>query len=616
MLRQVIYAVGIVVLAIAGIAYTIIAGNEPLLGLDLQGGASVVLEPEPNEDGSEISDEVLDQAVEIIRNRVDGLGVREPEISRAGSTILVQIPGVEDQQRAIDLVGQTAELRFRPLLQETTAELGFAPEIAALCPGDAFTAANPDDTAATDAAATDKASSVADDTAAPEDPVASTEPASTEPASTEPASTEPASTEPVNTDPASTDPASTEPVNTDPASTDATSEDVPTDDVPTDDVPTDDVPTDDAPTEPAAPTPLFYEPTPQADADECMVALHRDIPEIRYLLGPAPLLIAQEQDPGARLTGEVLETAIAQLQLAEWVVNISFKAGSPGIDDFNALAAQCASGTAICPPTGTTTSGEFVGRVAVEIDGVVESAPTVGISNFDRSGVVISGGAMTEQVAKDLALVLRFGSLPVELTPQESRIVSSTLGEDALDAGIVAGLIGLGLVSLYLLFYYRFLGVVAVLSLAISGALLWTMIAWLGGTQGLALTLAGVTGLIVSIGVSVDSNVVYFEHLKEDVRAGRTVRSSVERSFPIAFSTIVKADVASLIAAVVLYFLTVGQVKGFALFLGLATVLDLVATYFFMGPVIRLMARREAMSKHPKRFGISTAQTSTAQLNS
>ena len=507
MRRQLTFAIGIIVIALAGVIYTITSGNEPLLGLDLQGGASVVLEPEPNEDGSEISDDVLGQAVDIIRNRVDGLGVREPEISRQGSTILVQIPGVEDPQRVIELVGQTAELRFRPLYQEVFAEDPFAPQSIALC---------------------------APESAGDEEALAG----------------------------------------------------------------------------------LYHAPTPNADSDECMVAVDRAGPVVRYLLGPAPLLVDQQQNPGARLTGEVLESAAARLQI-EWVVNISFRSGSPGIDDFNALAAQCASGTEVCPPTGTSpNTGAFVGRVAVEIDGIVESAPTVGVSNFDRGEVVISGGAMTEQVAKDLALVLRFGSLPVELTPQESRIVSSTLGEDALDAGIVAGIIGLALVSLYLLVYYRFLGVVAISSLAISGAMLWTMISWLGESQGLALTLAGVTGLIVSIGVSVDSNVVYFEHLKEDVRAGRTVRSAVERAFPIAFSTIVKADVASLIAAVVLYFLTVGQVKGFALFLGLATVLDLIATYFFMGPVIRGMARRESMSSHPKRFGIPSVDAKTSQVTS
>ncbi|MCQ3807764.1 MAG: hypothetical protein KTV16_10910 [Acidimicrobiia bacterium] len=528
MRRQITFVTVIVVVAVAGVVYTVASSNEPLLGLDLQGGVSVVLEPEPNEDGSAVTTEVLDQAIEVIRNRVDGLGVREPEISRQGSTILVQIPGVDDPQRAIELVGQTAELRFRPLYQEVAADVAFAPESIALC-----------------------APELADD--------------------------------------------------------------------------------------PEAAAGLYQDPTPDADADECMVAVDRFGLGVRYLLGPAPLLVDQERSPGARLTGEVLDTAAARLQVVEWVVNIFFRSGSPGIDDFNALAAQCAAGTAVCPPTGVSRdSGAFVGRVAVEIDGVVESAPTVGIASFDRGQVVISGGAMTEQEAKDLALVLRFGSLPVELTPQESRIVSSTLGEDALDAGIVAGIIGLSLVSLYLLAYYRLLGVVAVASLAVSGALLWTIISWLGESQGLALTLAGgpgldasvwgsgalerrqlgAAGLIVSIGVSVDSNVVYFEHLKEDVRAGRTVRSAVERAFPIAFSTIVKADVASLIAALVLYFLTVGQVKGFALFLGLATVLDLVATYFFMGPVIRRMARRESMNDHPRRYGIPAVGPQTSQVGS
>ena len=122
MRRQVTYVVGIIAISVAGLVYTFASGNEPLLGLDLQGGASVVLEPEPLPDGQEITEETLDQAVDIIRNRVDGLGVREPEVTRQGETILVQIPGVEDQQRAIDLVGQTAELRFRPVLEQATLD--------------------------------------------------------------------------------------------------------------------------------------------------------------------------------------------------------------------------------------------------------------------------------------------------------------------------------------------------------------------------------------------------------------------------------------------------------------------------------------------------------------
>ncbi len=491
--RPVAKLVLITVLAVGGVAYTVASGNEPLLGLDLQGGASVVLEPEVP-DGAEIADESLDQAVEIIRNRIDGLGVREPEVSRQGTTVLVQIPGVDDQARAIDLVGQTAELRFRPVLADGSAGTAFPAAAAEACPN-----------------AEEVTAGV---------------------------------------------------------------------------------------------------PTPDAAADQCLVGVDSRSPDQTYLLGPAPLLINQGNVGNARLSGEALESAAANYIVPEWSVGLVFKGGSPGIDDFNALAANCFTGNAVCPATSSDRStGRFVGRLAIEIDGIVESAPTVGDSQFERDRLSISGGAMGEQEAKDLALVLRYGALPLELTPQETRQVSSTLGEDALNAGVVAGLVGLALVSLYLIAYYRLLGLVAILSLAVSGALLWTMIAWLGESRGLALTLAGVTGLIVSVGVSVDSNVVYFEHLKEDVRHGRSVRSAVERAFPVAYSTIVKADVASLIAAVVLYFLTVGQVKGFALFLGLATVIDLVATYFFMGPAISLMAARSGIYDKPSRFGIPTTPT-------
>lgn len=502
MRRQVSYVALIVLLSVAGVVYTLASGNEPLLGLDLQGGASVVLEPEPLPDGQEITEEMLDQAVDIIRNRVDGLGVREPEVTRQGETIIVQIPGVDDQQRAIELVGQTAELRFRPVLDQ----------------------AGPEDEASYNAAL-----------------------------------------ELLDSD--------------------------------------DDL--DEALLAQARATVELWTLTPDANADEASVLQLKGDTTFtgRLRLGPVPLIGAQAEDPGRRLTGETLEGASARFDVrGGWFVSPTFKSGSPGIDDFNALARTCNSGLPDCPTA----------RVAIEIDGQVESAPTVQASNFERDQIQITG-AFTEEEAKDLALALNFGALPLELTAQESRIVSSTLGEDALDAGLIAGLIGVLLVSVYLIAYYRYLGIVAILSLVISGALLWTIVAWLGESQGLALTLAGVTGLIVSIGVSVDSNVVYFEHLKEDVRGGRTVRSAVERAFPIAYSTIVKADVASLIAAVVLYWLTVGQVRGFALFLGLATVLDLVATYFFMGPAIRIMASRQTgFAEKPSRFGIPASMLTSS----
>ena len=466
MRRKLVYVIAIIGLAVGGVVYTLVSGNEPLLGLDLQGGASVVLEPTRDPEPEELA-----VAVEIIRNRVDGLGVAEPEISTQGGNILVQLPGVDEQQRALDLVGQTAELRFRPVL----SVLGEA----------------------------DYAAVAADDPLA--DLYALTE--------------------------------------------------------------------GEAPAGAEVVLPSFD------DARDNIVA--------RYRLGPSAV------------AGDSLEGAVAQYHsFIGWHVAPTFKPGSEGIDLFNAVSRRCHGRDPSCP----------TGQVAIELDNEVVSAPAVQadsavFSPFDRSEITISG-RFTEDEARDLALVLDYGALPVELEAQQSRIVSASLGTDALAAGVLAGIIGLALVSVYLIVYYRLLGLVAIASLGLSGAMLWTIIAWLGESQGLALTLAGVTGLIVAIGVSVDSNVVYFEHLKEDVRSGRTLRSAVDRAFPVAYSTIVKADFASLIAAGVLYWLTSGPVRGFALYLGLATILDLIATYFFMGPLIGLMSRGSSLYAHPGRFGI------------
>ncbi len=498
MRRKLVYVIGIVAVAAAGVVYTLAAGNEPLLGLDLQGGASVVLEParaaEPDE---------LDVAVEIIRNRVDGLGVAEPEISTQGGNILVQLPGVDEQQRALDLVGQTAELRFRPVLS-ALPEDAYRSAVATVLspPAELADSEEAADAAGPDPAAT--AQALLDRFALPEGDVA------------------------------------------------ADAEVV----------------------------------LPEYDDDRNVVA--------RYQLGPTAV------------AGDGLEGAAANYNALGgfgWHVVPTFAAGAAGIDLFNDVGRTCHGRGPSCP----------TGLVAIELDNEVVSAPRVQPNNavfepFERSGTTISGD-FSEDEARDMAEVLKYGALPVELEAQQSQIVSASLGTDALSAGVIAGLIGLGLVSLYLLVYYRLLGLVAIASLGLSGAMLWTIIAWLGESQGLALTLAGVTGLIVAIGVSVDSNVVYFEHLKEDVRSGRTLRSAVDRAFPVAFSTIVKADFASLIAAVVLYLLTVGQVRGFALYLGLATILDLVATYFFMGPLIGLMSRGSGLYAHPGRFGIPASLT-------
>ena len=307
---------------------------------------------------------------------------------------------------------------------------------------------------------------------------------------------------------------------------------------------------------------------------------------VRYKLGPT------------LLTGSAIESASAGLVDGKWIVNPVFKDGKNGIDKFNAAAAKCNSGAAECPAV----SGGTAGALAVVLDGNVISAPSINAATFQRDQIQISG-SFTEQSAKDLALALRYGSLPVSLQPQTVQTVSATLGAGALRSGLIAGAVGLGLVILYILFYYRMLGLVTVGSLLLSSALLWVVIGNFGAWQGLTLSLAGIVGIIVSIGVSLDSSVVYFENLKEDVRRGRTLRSVVDRSFTDAYRTIAKADVSSLIGAVVLYSLSVGPVKGFAFFLALSTVLDLLMSYFFMRPATALLAKSK-LGLRPGLFGI------------
>jgi len=180
----------------------------------------------------------------------------------------------------------------------------------------------------------------------------------------------------------------------------------------------------------------------------------------------------------------------------------------------------------------------------------------------------------------------------VQLKQVNVQNVSPSLGSDQLRAGIIAGIIGLTLVAIYMLAFYRVLGLVVIAGIALSGMAIYSLITYLGQSVGLTLTLAGVTGIIVSVGITVDSYVVYYERMKDELRAGATVRSCVDRSFTRAFRTIVAADLVSLIGALVLYFLAIGSVRGFAFYLGLSTILDLLVAYFFMHPVVSLLSRR------------------------
>jgi preprotein translocase subunit SecD len=294
------------------------------------------------------------------------------------------------------------------------------------------------------------------------------------------------------------------------------------------------------------------------------------------------------------LTGSALETARAILsQSGQWVVAPKFKSGDDGIGGFNAIAGQCFSKSANCP----------TGQLAIVLDGRVLSAPSINSASFQADQIEISG-SFTERTSKDLATSLKYGALPVEFEQQQAQIVSATLGQDALHAGLVAGAVGVALVAVYMMAFYRILGLLAIVKLAVEGALLWSIISWLGSNNGLALTLAGITGIIVSIGVSLDSNVVYYEHLKEDVYKGRSIRSATDKSFVTAFSTIVKADVASLIGAGLLWWLTVGPVRGFAFYLALSTALDILMSWSFMRPIVKLCTRSKTLRAHPRILGL------------
>jgi preprotein translocase subunit SecD len=289
---------------------------------------------------------------------------------------------------------------------------------------------------------------------------------------------------------------------------------------------------------------------------------------LRYVLGPS------------QLTGRAVAKALAQTnQVGAWVVNYTLTAkGSPQWDQ--------------------VASANFHAMLAIELDGVVQSAPLIQpdqttFSSFGGSGQI--SGSFNADSAKKLAIAMQYGSLPVRLVPLTTQAISPTLGHSSLIAGLAAGLVGLALVLLYTIIYYRLLGIVIVLGLAVTAALLWAIISALGHTAfAPTFSLAGVTGLIVSIGITVDSYIVYFERLRDEARSGRSVRTSVDRGFRSAWRTVLAADTVSLMAAILLYLIAVGDVRGFAFFLGLSTLMDVLITWYFTRPLVILLGRRSS----------------------
>lgn len=501
--------IALIVLLIGGAVWAFWPGTDSSvrLGLDLQGGTQVILVPQPVVEGTEITEEQLAQTVEIIRARVDGLGVAEAEVTTQGSgnsaAIVVSVPGL-GQDRVVELVQRTALLNFRPVWN-VLSPFSIDPADAEAAEGDAAESA--------DESASDGAAQSAEIVQAPD-----------------------------------------------------------------------------------------YSPEFQAEVDalDCIdpVNLAGGTPD-----NPTEWLGACDQSGGQKyvmepafIEGVSVTDANAQLtqQGIGWVVTLEFDSEGAGAlaeasTELSALP-ECGSGATPC------------NAFAIVLDGVVVSAP-----RFNEP--ILGGQAQIEgdfnaEEARDLANVLKYGALPVTLDVVDITSVSATVGGDQLRAGIIAGLIGLTLVSIYLLLYYRVLGLVAVMSLAVAGGLLYLFVVIFSKTIGLTLTLAGVAGAIVAVGITADSFIVYFERMRDELRDGRSLRQACDSGWVRARRTLLAADFVTLLAAVVLYFLSIGSVRGFAFILGLTTVIDLIIAFWFTHPVVVLMGRRKFMQGGSKWSGL------------
>jgi len=474
----------LVLIALTGIVF-VQSATAVRLGLDLRGGTSVTLQPRiaPGENGK-VTNEAIDQAVSIIRQRVNSLGVAESEVAAQGSgtnrQIVISVPG-DTGRRVVELVGQTAELRFRQVLA-TAASAG---------------AADPAATPATGVSAEVNAKFAALDCTKAENLQGS-------------------------------------------------GADAPTDTI---------------------------------------VACDR-AGLTKYILAPAEVLGRQISKASAGLDAQ---------SGSAWYVSLTFN--GEGTKAFGAITARV---TSLASP---------LNQVAIVLDGLVVSAPR--INEAIPSGSAQITGSFTQLEAQDLANVLKYGALPLAFDRGEVQQVSPTLGADQLNAGLLAGGLGLGLVLLYSLLYYRGLGLVTVGSLAVAGSLVYLMFLLLGKWIGFTLTLAGIAGAIVAIGVTADSFIIYFERIRDEIREGRSLRTAVETGWSRARRTILVADFVSIIAAVLLYFFAVGGVRGFAFTLGLTTFVDLIVVFVFTKPLVTILAKMNFFASGHPLSGLSAKSTGT-----
>lgn len=535
---------GIVAILYSLVFFTGSGSPTPKLGIDLQGGTRVTLTAR-TVDGKEPSRESLDQARQIIEERVNGIGVTGAEVVLDGTNLIITVPGENgDQARTL---GQTAKLYFRPVITQQAA--GASAGIPGTpAPGGGQNA--PPGPGGQPPVPEGAPTPVAPQQAQP-------------PSGTPTPAPSPAPPPRVGDAPQdSADPKVAEQIRQARAVLQSTDPNVQQQAL--------------ARLNCAVPNPLRGNDDPALP----LVACDQDN-QTKYVLGPAFM-------SGERVTNA---SAGPSRQGAGYEVSLDFD--RQGEDTWAAYTAQ------------------NVGKqAAIVLDSRIVSAPRI-------EGVVPPGqqtritGKFTQPEAQDLANVLKYGALPLSFESSESETVSATLGLASLRAGLLAGAIGLAVVFVYCLFYYRLLGVLTILSLALSGVIVYAVLVLLGRWIGFTLDLAGVAGFIVAIGITADSFVIFFERLKDEVRDGRTFRSAVPRAWVRARRTILSADAVSFLAAAVLYILAVGQVKGFAFTLGMSTVLDLVVVFLVTHPLVAMAAQSPLLSR-PTLSGLGAAQRAGA----
>ncbi|CNF85070.1 protein-export membrane protein SecD [Mycobacterium tuberculosis] len=528
----------------------------PKLGLDLAGGTTVTLTAKtPN--GADPPSEQMNQAVKIMTQRVNGLGVSDAEVAKQGSSnIVVNVPG-EGQGRVVSLIGTTAKLQFRQVFATADGHPAAAPSPApspsgsAKDKGDAGKSPSPSASASPSSSATPRGKALSQALTAPTPPPSG---GATPPPSSSPLV--PPSGEPTGQGayPGVTDKAVIKQFE----ALDCYSGD----------------------RHAAGANDPNRKFVAACDQDE------ENGQVTKYILGPV------------RVLGENVDKANAmppnaQQGQASWSVSLKFD--GKGGKQFGAVTTDASRAYQQDPSSPQA-------QVAIVLDGQVVSAPAI------REGPITGGTAsidgppesFDQQYATDLANVLKYGALPLEFTQSSIDEVSSTLGSDQLAGGLIAGAIGLGLVVLYCLFYYRGLGLVAVSSLVVASVVTYLSVVILGEGMGFRLSLPHIIGLIVSIGITADSFIVYFERLRDELRAGRKLRSSVENAWKRARRTILVADAVTFLAALVLYFLAVGGVAGFAFAMGLTTLIDIVVVFFFTKPMVALLSRTKFFGRgHP-----------------